>query len=88
MKVKERRVLYSDQLVVLCIAKSWYTRGNSNEYVKMLSMSHDGKKNITTRDIVKIAADIMEHSNDPERELESYCFEIAEITHTFFEIAD
>lgn len=58
--------------------------GDSKEYREMLSMV-EGKKNITTNNIVKIAENIMKHTNESERELESYCFEIAEIAVTFFE---
>lgn len=83
-KYKERRVIYSDSLQQLCIRKGWYTMGDIEEYNKMIS-TIDGKKNVTTRDIVKIAINIMEHTDEPERELESYCFEIAGIAITFFE---
>ncbi|MDE7477164.1 MAG: hypothetical protein K2M91_04300, partial [Lachnospiraceae bacterium] len=76
---------YRDSLRNLCIEKQWYTRGSCDDYEKLLSMTKDGEKHITTDDIVVIAEDIMAHTNDPERNLESYCFEIARATLTFFE---
>lgn len=81
-KYKEKRVLYRDSLRNLCIEKQWYTRGNCAEYEKLLSMMGDGEKHITTNDIVE---NIMKHTDEPERSLESYCFEIARITYIFFE---
>ncbi|MDE7272638.1 MAG: hypothetical protein K2N95_06185 [Lachnospiraceae bacterium] len=84
-KYKEKRVLYRDSLRNLCIEKQWYTRGDCAEYEKLLSMTGDGEKHITTNDIVEIAENIMKHTDEPERSLESYCFEIARITYTFFE---
>ena len=80
---KEIRRLYDDDLRNLCINKNWYTRGNTEEYTNLLNMCN--KNNITTNDIVEIATNIMNHSNDVERELSSYCFEIARIAYTFFE---
>lgn len=78
----ETRKLYYDDLRQLCIKNNWYTQGNCKDYENMLNMSE--KDNITTNDIVAIATDIMNHSNDNERELTSYCFEIAKICNTFF----
>ena len=52
MIFKERRILYRDDLRNLCIKKQWYTRGDCAEYENMLSMTGDGKKHITTSDIV------------------------------------
>ena len=85
MIFKDRRILYRDDLRNLCIKKQWYTRGDCAEYENMLSMTGDGKKHITTSDIVAIAEDIMAHTDEPERSIESYCFEIAKISCTFFE---
>ena len=83
--MREKRVIYTDQLRSLCIAKGWYTCGNCAEYSRMLDMCGDGVYIITTDAIVAIASDIMKHSKDEGRTLESYCFDIAEIAHTFFE---
>ncbi len=83
--MREKRVIYADQLRSLCIAKGWYTYGNCAEYSRMLDMCGDGVYTITTDSIVAMATDIMKHSKDEERTLESYCYAIAEISHTFFE---
>ena len=69
MIFKERRILYRDDLRNLCIKKQWYTRGDCAEYENMLSMTGDGKKHITTSDIVAIAGDIMAHTDEPEYRL-------------------
>lgn len=85
-KIVETRKIFWDDLRNLCIRNNWYTCGTVKEYEKMLAMCK--KDNITTKDIVKIAQDIMEHSNDEEnegRELTSYCFEVARIATTLFE---
>ena len=81
--MREIRKLYWDDLRNLCIRKGWYTKGTSTEYETMLNMSE--KENIATEDIVAIAQDIMDHSDDDKMELTSYCFEIAKICNTFFE---
>ena len=79
---KEVRTLSKDNLRLLCISKDWYTLGDCEEYENLLDMTR--KDNITTDDIVEIASDIMEHSEDiNDREFKSYCFEILKICTTF-----
>lgn len=81
---KEVRRLYSDALRRLCITMNWYTEGSCDEYANLLNMCD--KENITTDDIVEIAADIMKHSSDgTERPLTSYAFEVARTCVTFIE---
>lgn len=85
-KIVETRKIFWDDLRNLCIKNHWYTCGTVKEYQKMLDICK--KDNITTKDIVKIAQDIMEHSNKEEnadRELTNYCFEIARIAVSLFE---
>lgn len=85
-KIIETRKIFWNDLRNLCIRNNWYTCGTVQEYQKMLNMCK--KDNITTNDIVTIAQDIMDHSNkeeNEERELTSYCFEVARIATTLFE---
>lgn len=58
----EKRVLFSDDLRSLCCLRGWYTCGTSSQYDRLLSSVKD--KVITTDDIVEIATDIIEHSNN------------------------
>lgn len=80
---KEIRTLSRSDLRALCIDHNWYASGTTAEYENLLSLTE--KENITTEDIIIMAADIMNHSVDNDRPLESYCFEIARICDTFFE---
>lgn len=81
--MKETRKLYRDDLRRLCIKNNWYTRGTCEEYEKMLTFA-DACDNVTTADIVKIATDIICHS-DTEHPATSICFEIARTCNSFFE---
>lgn len=83
---REVRKIREDDLRNLCIAKRWYTRGDSAAYNHLLNDLAENKENITTDDIVEIALDIMEHSNT-DQELTSICFDVARIAVTFFEEA-
>lgn len=80
---RETRNLYRDDLRRLCIKNNWYTRGTNEEYEKMLTFV-DACDNVTTADIVKIATDIICHS-DTEYPTSSICFEIAKICNSIFE---
>lgn len=82
---KEIRTLTRTDLRTLCINHSWYTNGTSAEFEELLSLAE--KENISTSDIAEIAENIMNHSNDEERPIENYCFEIARMCNTFFEEA-
>lgn len=82
-RYKEIRTLSRSDLRTLCINHNWYTSGTTAEYENLLSLTE--KENITTEDIVLISVNIMNHSTDNERTLESYCFEIARTCNTFFE---
>lgn len=83
-KIVETRKIFWNDLRNLCIRNNWYTCGTVKEYQKMLNICD--KDNITTNDIVKIAQDIMDHSSkNDDRELTSYCFEVARIATILFE---
>ena len=62
MKYIEIRTLDASDLRSLCIDENWYTGGTNEEYANLLSMTE--KIGITTEDIVEMAADIIEHSED------------------------
>lgn len=85
-RYREVRRIHADSLRNLCIAKNWYTRGNTEEYSHLLYDMAEGKENISTDDIVEMAQDIMEHSNT-DQEITSICFDIARTAVTFFEEA-
>lgn len=59
---KEIRTLTACTLRSLCISENWYTSGTNTEYENLLSMTE--KDNITTDDIVEMATDIIEHSEE------------------------
>ena len=80
--MKERRVLRGENVRRLCIEKSWYARGNNEEYIKVLKLADCD--DVTTKLIVKIAEDIKARS-DTEYDVANICFEIARICYSFFE---
>ena len=87
----ERRLIYSENLRSLCITRNWYTRGTCEEYEKLFAMLDDAgkpdQKNLSTQDIVNIARNIKDHSAT-DYEIADICFELAEISHTFFTISE
>ena len=66
---KEVRRLSGSDLRVLCIREDWYTGGTNEEYADLLNKTNN-IENITTDDIVEIAADIVEHSEEAVKKLE------------------
>lgn len=56
------RRLSSDALRSLCIERAWFTGGDGEEYNKMLAKTQ--KEDITSDDIVEIANDIIEHTDE------------------------
>lgn len=83
IKYIERRLIFVDDLKNLCADSKWYTMGDHNDFTEMLAKCK--KCNITTDDIIEIAKDIHLHSDLPDMDFTELCFEISEITHTFFE---
>lgn len=82
----ETRRIDHSALRSLCIRKNWYTKGNNEQYAELFAMLDDepfNSKNLSTADIVSLAENIKEHS-ETEYDLESICFELSEISHTFF----
>lgn len=45
----------------LCQAKKWYTKGNTEEYAKLLQI--EDEENVTLKDVVEAAQDIHKHSS-------------------------
>lgn len=83
---REIRRISASALRQLCIDHNWYTAGNNDEYRHLLLDLAGNKKNLSTEDIIEIAADIMEHSElDGEYSIEDVAFEVACIAYTFFQ---
>ncbi len=83
---KEIRKIRASALRQLCVDHDWYTAGDNDEYGHLLYDLAENKENLSTADIIEIAADIMEHSElDDDCTVESVAFEVARITCVFFE---
>lgn len=76
MLVKDLKVVRSctensffdvDRIHQMCIKRNLYTRGNCEDYSRMLDFARDA--DVTTENLIKIAEDIAEHSN-----LQAYSF--------------
>ena len=84
---KEIRQISASSLRALCIRQNWYTAGDNDEYSHLLYDLAGNKENLSTADIIEIAADIMEHSKLSSDTIESVAFEVARIADVFFEEA-
>ena len=83
---KEIRQISASSLRALCIRQNWYTAGDNDEYSHLLYDLANDKENLSTADIIEIAADIMEHSDmSADYTIESVAFEVARIADVFFE---
>ena len=91
MKIHEIRKISRSDLRNLCIEKDWYTRGDNEEYGKLLDMC---EKEMDVLTLVAVARDIIEHSN-PKRfadfsedriAMEYVLYELAEISHSVFHV--
>ena len=83
---KEIRKIRASALRQLCIDRDWYTAGDNDEYGHLLFDLAGHKENLSTADIMSIAADIMEHSKlSSDYTIESVAFEVARIADVFFE---
>jgi hypothetical protein len=81
--MKEVRKINHEDLMQLCISQSWYTKGSKEQFENLLDYA-DSIKNVTTENIIHIAKNILEHSNQGSP-LELYCYAVAKICHSFFE---
>ena len=83
---KEIRKISASSLRTLCIRQDWYTAGDNDEYGHLLFNLAGDKENLSTADIIGIAADIMAHSDlDDDCTIEEIAFEVARIANVFFE---
>lgn len=83
---KEIRKISASSLRALCIRQDWYTAGDNDEYGHLLYDLAQNKENLSTADIIEIAADIMEHSDlDAYCTIECVALEVARIANVFFE---
>ena len=83
---KEIRKIHASALRQLCIDHDWYTAGDNEEYGHLLFNLAGDKENLSTADIIEIAADIMAHSDlDDDCTIEEIAFEVARIANVFFE---
>ena len=83
---KEIRKISASSLRTLCIRQDWYTAGDNDEYGHLLFNLAGYKVNLSTADIIEIAADIMAHSDlDDDCTIEEIAFEVARIANVFFE---
>lgn len=74
---KETRAISAERLRQLCDIKDWYTAGTPVEYEHLLLDLAENKENLSTADIIEIAADIVEHSEWDDCTIESVAFEVA-----------
>ena len=85
MKITETRTIRWETLRNLCIKKNWYTMGSNDEYGEMLDFASSHE--MTTENLVRVASDIIEHSDEK-------CFEDCEyngttaIQYVLFELAE
>lgn len=83
---REIRKISASALRQLCIEQDWYTCGDNDEYGHLLFDLTGHKENLSTSDIIEIAADIMTHSDlDDDCTIESIAFEVARIANVFFD---
>lgn len=58
----EKRVINSDNLILLCKRRKWYTLGSEEEFFDMWYEA-ENLENVTTYDIFNLAKDIWLHSD-------------------------
>lgn len=83
----EVRVMHADSLRALCIRQNWFTRGDNEEYSKLLDKAQY-TTNITTDDIVELATVILEYSDldkdyTTDDHFRTICFELLRICTTW-----
>lgn len=63
MKTKITKTLSAYDVRKMCIRNEWYTHGNNEDYSKMLNYV-DTVDNWTESKVLKVAKDIVKHSNN------------------------
>lgn len=89
MKFTEKRVMSPDRLRALCIERNWYTRGNNEEYSRLLDRVTDCcgcAENLTTDKLVEIAIDIYDHSEITYYTIEAILFELSRACYSYFDV--
>ena len=82
---KEIRKIRASALRQLCIDRDWYTAGDNDEYEHLLFDLAGHKENLSTADIIEIAADIMAQSDiDDDCTIEDVAFAVARIACVSF----
>ena len=96
-KVNVTRKLFWDDVRQVCIQNQYYTRGTNEEYLDLFNIVRSFST-VDDTQLFIVAQDIYNHS-DVERimneggvdecgVMESILFNLTEVTHTFYEVAE
>lgn len=96
-KVNVTRKLFWDDVRQVCIQNQYYTRGTNEEYMDLFNIIRSFST-VDDTQLFIVAQDIYNHS-DVERimneggvdecgVMESILFNLTEVTHTFYEVAE
>lgn len=96
-KVNVTRKLFWDDVRQVCIQNQYYTRGTNEEYLDLFNIIRSFST-VDDTQLFIVAQDIYNHS-DVERimneggvdecgVMESILFNLTEVTHTFYEVAE
>ena len=67
MDMKFKHTINSEDVRQFCIANNLYTTGDNEDYAKMLDYA---SSNCTPQDIINIAKDIAEHSDEQDAKID------------------
>lgn len=92
MEMKFKHTIYSEGVRQFCIENNLYTRGDCEDYAKMLEMVSEAD-DCTPQLIIAIAKDIAEHSDKQDSKINLSLENIAgylceDVMYTSFEIDD
>ncbi len=96
-KVNVTRKLFWDDVRQVCIQNQYYTRGTNEEYMDLFNIIRSFST-VDDTQLFIVAQDIYNHSNverimneggvDECGVMESILFNLTEVTHTFYEVAE
>lgn len=96
-KVNVTRKLFWDDVRQVCIQNNYYTRGTNEEYMDLFNIIRSFST-IDDTQLFIVAQDIYNHSDvdrimneggvDECGVMESILFNLTEVTHTFYEVAE
>ena len=96
-KVNVTRKLFWDDVRQVCIQNQYYTRGTNEEYMDLFNISRSFST-VDDTQLFIVAQDIYNHSDvdrimneggvDECGVMESILFNLTEVTHTFYEVAE